>query len=274
MPGRGVGEELLGDIGPVGGLLEAGPARMKPTAICVLLAPSTGPCGTTRIGSTCGSSTARPGRTGPEVGRPPQAASTRATRPRRRSPDDAVGRTAGRSPGHLRGHRQPDRGVERERGDVDRGPERRGTVSRKHDPTPGAPHAWSQPWWSRASWRDGQSEAGPAGRPGASGSPRQNRLKTLALSPGRSPTPWSRTETGDRRLVPGDGDDDGATFTMLDGVDDEVAQDPFDPARLDVGDARLRRGDDVDRAAAPLSQWAQRRRPGRPATGRRWVRRR
>ena len=67
------------------------------------------------------------------------------------------------------------------------------------------------------------------------GSARQNRVKTFAASPGRRPTPWSATTKATASVADRDVDVDGPALAVLDGVDDEVAQDALDPALVDLG---------------------------------------
>ena len=75
-------------------------------------------------------------------------------------------------------------------------PSLRGSVSRNTAPLPGSPHACSQPPCSRASSTamDSPSPVPPVRRARDS-SARQKRLNTRLASPGRRPTPWSRTST-------------------------------------------------------------------------------
>ena len=125
------------------------------------------------------------------------------------------------------------------------------------EPSPGSPQACSQPPCSRAS-----SSAMARPRPvppvvrARAGSARQNRLKTSCASPGRRPTPWSRTATATASLVRRPTRDlDRPALAVLDRVDDQVAQDPLDPAGVDLGDARGSPGSrNCDPAAAPLGQ--------------------
>ena len=84
-----------------------------------------------------------------------------------------------------------------ESGDSPRGPRTwRGSVSLKQAPRPGSPHASSQPPCSLASSSeiDNPRPVPPVVRARA-GSARQNLLNTSDDSPGRRPTPKSRTVT-------------------------------------------------------------------------------
>src|SRR6266536_5468349 len=73
-------------------------------------------------------------------------------------------------------------------------PAPRGRVRRNTDPFPGPPHACSQPPCKRAS---SSAIASPSPVPplvrARAGSARQKRSKTIVSSPGRNPTPKSRT---------------------------------------------------------------------------------
>ena len=68
------------------------------------------------------------------------------------------------------------------------------------------------------------------------GSARQKRVKTSAASPGRSPTPWSRTVTATAVSLEPIVTSIGLALAVLDGVGHEVAQDALDAPRVHVGD--------------------------------------
>ena len=142
-------------------------------------------------------------------------------------------------------------------------PARRGRVSRKRDPWPGSPHACSQPSCSRASSSeiDRPRPVPPVVRARA-GSARQNRLKTMAGLARAQADAVVRDGHRDGVVVRRRRDVDRAPLAVLDGVDEEVAQDPLDPARVDLGDRRARPGACTATVAAPAL--GQRSRPPRP----------
>ena len=67
------------------------------------------------------------------------------------------------------------------------------------------------------------------------GSARQNRLNTSAASPGPQPDAVVAHHHGHGVVVAGQRDVDRAALAVVDGVGDQVAQDPLDPARVDLG---------------------------------------
>jgi hypothetical protein len=102
--------------------------------------------------------------------------------------------------------------------------------------------------------RDRQAEARATGRAGASG--------VGAPEPGEDVGRLTRPQTDavvlddDRHGIRPDTDVDvdGPTLTVLDGVDDEVAQDALDPALVDLGLGRLVGQVEGDHAPPPVSQ--------------------
>ena len=151
---------------------------------------------------------------------------------------------------------------------------RRGSVSRNTAPRPRSPQACSQPLCSRASSR---LIASPSPVPPVSrlrdGSPRQNRLNTSAASPGRRPDPVVAHRHRHRVVVGADPHLDRLALGVVEGVADQVAQHPLDPAGVHLGQHRLgRRDSPAQLHPVPGGQrlgWppppARRCRPGRPA---------
>ena len=71
------------------------------------------------------------------------------------------------------------------------------------------------------------------------GSARQKRLNTMADSPTAEPDAVVADGDRGRLLVGRDGDHDLPALGVVDGVGDEVAHDPLEPAYVGLGDARL-----------------------------------
>ncbi len=113
---------------------------------------------------------------------------------------------------------------------------RRGSVRRNWAPSPGRPQAWSQPPWRWVSSREmDRPEAGAAagagpGRVGAPEAVEDHR---------RLPRPEADAVVAHRDrgrvVVAGHQQADVAALGVVDGVGDEVAHDPLDPARVRLG---------------------------------------
>ena len=147
--------------------------------------------------------TARPTCTDPDTGTPAQpAASSAASTTVDTAPGGGLRTTPvrhARTPrpkrrARRRGPRRPGRAAAATQ--VTFSPTRHGRVMRKTAPSPTLPHACSHPPCSRTSSSaiDRPNPVPPVARARA-GSARQNRPNTSEASPGRSPTPWSRTVT-------------------------------------------------------------------------------
>ena len=147
-------------------------------------------------------------------------------------------------------------------------PARRGRVSRNWAPSPGRPHACSQPpcRWVSSSEIDRPRPVPPLVRARA-GSARQKRLKTIADSPGAQ----ADAVVADRdRAPPGRRPPTWTTTSralgVVDGVGDQVAHDPLHPSYVGLGEARVVGGVD-HHAGVPLV--GQRAGSGRPPGARR-----
>ena len=111
-----------------------------------------------------------------------------------------------------------------------------GKVRRNWAPIAGRPHAVSQPPCRFAS---SIAIARPSPVPptvrARAASPRQKRWKTCLAWLASNPTPWSRTAIATAASSAFDQDVDGVALAVLDRVDQEVAQYPLDPPRIDLG---------------------------------------
>ena len=118
----------------------------------------------------------------------------------------------------------------------------RGTVSRNCAPIPGRPQAVSHPLCRLASSIEMASPRPvPPTRPGPGriGSPEP--VEHLLGLAGLEPDPVVADRHRHRVVVGLDQDVDRSALTVLDGVDQQVAHHPLDPARVDLGVARCRR---------------------------------
>ena len=86
------------------------------------------------------------------------------------------------------------------------------------------------------------------------GRPARTGRRPAAPRPARSPTPKSRTVTATAPESAADGHHGLPVLAVLDRVDQQVAQDPLDPAAVHLGDARLGGQPELDPGAAPLGQ--------------------
>ena len=115
----------------------------------------------------------------------------------------------------------------------------RGRVSRNCEPPPGSPQACSQPPCSRASSSgDRQAEPGAAGGPGPGRVGPPEAVEDQGGLAGLEAHAVVADGHGDRAGRTGQAHHDVPALAVLDGVDHQVAQDPFDPAGVDLGDAR------------------------------------
>ena len=86
---------------------------------------------------------------------------------------------------------------------------------------------------------DGQTESRPADRAGSGGIGPPEPVEHLPGLVGLETHPVIAHGDGDGGIVALDVDVDGMSLAVLDGVDQQVAQDPLDPSGVDLGAARL-----------------------------------